>query len=47
MSLGRKEFMSYIDIVKHYEQCYRTFGDNHKGVDWPKLEDVIHGIRLC
>jgi len=40
MSLGRKEFMSYIDIVKHYEQCYRIFGDNHKGVDWPKLEDV-------
>lgn len=32
--------MSYIDIVKHYEGCFKVHGDNHKGVDWPKEEDV-------
>lgn len=32
--------MSYLDIVEHYEQCYKIHGDNYKGVDWPKLEDV-------
>jgi len=32
---------SYIEsIVRHYENCLETFGDNHLGVDWPKLEDV-------
>lgn len=27
-------------IVKHYEGCLQTHGDNHLGVDWPKKEDV-------
>lgn len=31
---------SYLDIVKHYEECYRKYGDNYKGVDWPKEDDV-------
>lgn len=30
----------YFNIVKHYESCFDRFGDNHKGVDWPKAEDA-------
>lgn len=32
--------MLYMDIVKHYEECFRTYGDNNKGVDWPKEADA-------
>jgi len=31
---------SHKKIVKHYEKCLEKYGDNHLGVDWPKLEDV-------
>ena len=31
---------SYLDIINHYESCFNKYGDSHKGVDWPKLEDV-------
>ena len=31
---------NYKDIIKHYEKCLQEHGDNHLGVDWPKLEDV-------
>ncbi len=27
-------------IVRHYEECLEKYGDNHLGVDWPKLADV-------
>lgn len=30
----------YLNIVRHYEECLAKYGDTHKGVDWPKLEDV-------
>lgn len=30
----------YTKIVDHYEDCLEKHGDNHLGVDWPKLEDV-------
>jgi len=30
----------YLEIIAHYEQCLEKHGDNHLGVDWPKLEDV-------
>lgn len=30
----------YKDIIQHYESCYALHGDNHKGMDWPKAEDV-------
>ena len=30
----------YDKIVEHYEECLEKHGDNHLGVDWPKLEDV-------
>jgi SAM-dependent methyltransferase len=31
---------NYLNIVKHYEDCFEKHGDNHLGVDWPKIEDV-------
>lgn len=31
---------SYLNLVKHYENCFEKHGDTHLGVDWPKLEDV-------
>ena len=31
---------SYKKIIEHYESCLEKHGDNHLGVDWPKLEDV-------
>ncbi|QOG03801.1 class I SAM-dependent methyltransferase [Flavobacterium sp. MDT1-60] len=30
----------YNKIIAHYERCLDKHGDNHLGVDWPKLEDV-------
>lgn len=30
----------YLEIIEHYERCLEKHGDNHLGVDWPKLEDV-------
>lgn len=30
----------YNEIIEHYESCLEKYGDNHLGVDWPKLEDV-------
>jgi len=30
----------YKKIYKHYENCFETEGDNHKGVDWPNGPDV-------
>lgn len=32
--------MPYIDIVNHYENCFKMYGDNYKGVDWPNKEDA-------
>lgn len=36
----------YENIVKHYENCYGLHGDNHKGMDWPKLEDNHKRFRM-
>ncbi|MFC4817365.1 MULTISPECIES: class I SAM-dependent methyltransferase [unclassified Flavobacterium] len=30
----------YSKIISHYEKCLEIHGDNHLGVDWPKIEDV-------
>jgi len=30
----------YLRIVEHYERRLGEFGPTHKGVDWPKAEDV-------
>lgn len=33
--------MRYKEIVKHYENCFKVYGDNHKGVDWPNEQDAL------
>ena len=30
----------YLAIVQHLESCLEKYGDTHRGVDWPKAEDV-------
>ena len=30
----------YRKIVDHYENCFKIYGDTHKGVDWPSLGDL-------
>ena len=32
---------SYKKIVEHYEDCLKTHGDNHRGMDWPNLKDAM------
>lgn len=36
----------YYELVEHYEQCYATWGDCHKGVDWPNFEDAQKRYRI-
>ena len=38
----------YLRIVEHLEHCLETYGDTHRGVDWPVAEDVPvrHGVML-
>lgn len=31
----------YLNIVKHYEDCFLKHGDSHLGVDWPNEKDAI------
>jgi len=31
---------NYHFLKSHYENCYSTYGDNHKGVDWPNAIDT-------
>jgi SAM-dependent methyltransferase len=38
--------LNYQSIVKHYEDCLEMHGDTHKGMDWPKLEDVDKRYRV-
>jgi SAM-dependent methyltransferase len=33
-------------LVKHYEDCFRKHGDNHKGVDWPDKEGAEQRYRI-
>jgi SAM-dependent methyltransferase len=33
-------------IVRHYEECLEKYGDNHLGVDWPKLDDVEKRYKI-
>jgi SAM-dependent methyltransferase len=32
---------NYLKIAQHYNDCFKKHGDNHLGVDWPKLEDTL------
>ncbi len=38
--------MAYMDLIKHYENCFDMYGDNNKGVDWPNREDVLTRYRV-
>lgn len=45
---GENGKVSYLDIVKHYENCFRLHGDCCKGVDWPDEADAEkrYGVML-
>jgi SAM-dependent methyltransferase len=36
----------YLKIIKHYENCFKKFGDNNLGVDWPKQEDALLRYKI-
>ena len=38
---------TYTEIVSHYEQCFLTHGDNHKGVDWPNQSDLDKRFQIA
>ena len=39
---------SYMNIIRHYEDCLEKHGDSHLGVDWPNKEDADkrYGVML-
>lgn len=30
----------YMDIIKHYENCFEKYGDNNRGADWADQENI-------
>ena len=46
MYMSERGERPYLDIVRHYESCLKQFGDTHRGVDWPKAEDVETRYRV-
>lgn len=42
-----KNKIDYKKIVKHYENCFIKFGDNHKGLDWPNKEDLLKRYNIA
>jgi hypothetical protein len=38
--------MKYREIISHYEDCLKLYGDSHLGVDWPVEGDVIKRYRV-
>lgn len=36
----------YSSIVKHYEECFKEYGDNSKGVDWPNKQDALKRYQV-
>lgn len=36
----------YKHIVSHYENCFKQFGDSHKGVDWPNFDDLLRRYQV-
>jgi SAM-dependent methyltransferase len=36
----------YMELVAHYEECLKTFGPTHKGVDWPNAADLTTRFRV-
>ncbi len=31
---------NYLELVEHYTNCLKEHGETHRGVDWPKIEDL-------
>ena len=44
MNNSRKH--DYREIQLHYENCLLQYGDSHKGVDWPNIEDADKRYRI-
>jgi len=42
----RAQMTQYLAIAAHYARCFETHGDNHKGVNWPNLEDAERRYRV-
>lgn len=40
MSPTPSDKRSYLDLVRHYEDCLKEFGPTHRGVDWPDEADL-------
>jgi SAM-dependent methyltransferase len=40
MNMPTRSDRDYRRIVAHYEDCLARFGDDHRGVDWPRAEDA-------
>ncbi|RYD82611.1 MAG: class I SAM-dependent methyltransferase [Sphingobacteriales bacterium] len=36
----------YTHIINHYESCLEKYGDTHKGVDWPNVDDMYNRYRV-
>lgn len=36
----------YLSIIRHYEDCLSKYGDSHKGVDWPNLNDALKRYQI-
>ena len=36
----------YMKIISHYESCLAEFGDTHRGVDWPDMNDLEIRYRV-
>lgn len=36
----------YKEIYIHYENCFKKYGDNNLGVDWPNNEDAIKRYKI-
>ena len=40
------EKKTYLNIVAHYENCFKRFGDSHLGVDWLNKEEAERRYRV-
>ncbi len=36
----------YLKIVEHYVRCFNDHGDNHRGMDWPNMDDLLRRYEL-
>jgi SAM-dependent methyltransferase len=36
----------YHSIVRHYEECFRKYGDTPGGLDWPNLPDLLKRYKV-